>query len=325
MHSDASVLIFTATWIDPLTGEDAIQPECERMIKAQVGVDFDWHVTTDNPYPIATEQGKPEHRNVLHQYRQAREYFLNGKWDVLLTVEHDCVLPDEEAVQRLLDTPGDVIYAPYMLRHGQRHISTFQYINDRNLGMSLSGYKRELKEARERKIHRVSGVGFGCTLIRRNVLEAVEFTGAQPRDANECPDLRFSEDCLRKRFVSYGRFDVPVIHIDGGVWLHPFANRRNNVMKYLAVETVRAFAAGRIVQLTKGGEIELTLEEAVELARVGYIDPGQIPVQLLHPMGVPLTPELGVPLEPEQRTAPVITAEETPIEPPAKRARRKAN
>ena len=260
-----SLLIFTPTWIDPQTGEDAVHSDCSAAIKAQVGVEFDWHVTADNPFPIG------DYRNVLHQYQQARFYFLMGIWDALLTVEHDNVLPDPDAVKRMVETPGDVVYAPYLLRHGTRILSTWQYINDRNLGMSLSHYQAELHQAREKIVHRVSGAGFGCTLIRRHVLEAVEFSGPSPRDQNHCPDLRFAEDCLRKKFVSNGRFDVPVLHWDGAMCLHPFQNRRNRVTMYIALETMNALAAGRHVKLMKDVPISLSDEEAQELTRLGVV------------------------------------------------------
>lgn len=266
-----SILIFTPTWIDPDTGEDAIRPEVEHAIKMQMGVDFDWHVTSDNPHPIG------DYRNVLHQYQRAREWFLSNHahggqpYEALLTIEHDNVLPDPDAARRLLDTPGDVIYAPYKLRHGARCLNTWQYINDRNLGMSLSNYKHELMRARREVIHRVSGAGFGCTLIKRHVMEAIEFSGPRPRDANWCPDLRFAEDCLRNGFVANARFDVPVLHWDETRWVHPFENRRNQVAKYLALETMNAMAANRFVRLTQGAEIELTTEEAQELVSIGAV------------------------------------------------------
>ena len=279
--STAGLLIFTPTWVDEATGEDVIRPEVEAAIKNQVGVDFDWHVTSENPHPIG------DYRNVLHQYQRAREWFLHSKqYDALLTIEHDNRLPDENAVARLLDTPGDVVYAPYMLRHGTRLISTWQYINDFNLGMSLSNYPEELQRARDKTIWRVSGAGFGCTLIRRNVLEAIEFTGATDQDQNECPDLRFAEDCLRKHFIANGRFDVPVEHWNGNGWLHPVQDRSQGVGTYVAVETVRSFAAGRIVQLTQGCEIELSDDEAFELSRCGYITsaPNIAPTQIIAPL-----------------------------------------
>lgn len=306
MESTARVLIFTPTWIDPLTQEEAIHPDCAAAVKAQVGVEFDWHVTADNPFPVYDEHHERvyHYENVLHQYQQARAYFLNGTWDTFITVEHDNVLPDPGAVQRLVETPGDVVYAPYMLRHGQRILSTWRYENDRNLGMSLSNYPQELRRAREAVVHRISGAGFGCTLIRRHVLEQIEFAGATPRDQNMCPDLRFAETCLRKRFLSNGRFDVPVLHWDGDYCLHPFQSRRNPIMKYIALQTMNAVAAGRYVRLKQGEEISLTDEEAADLARLGAIEIVSVAAPA-PPADVPIAPpvaEVEVPAPARRRT-----------------------
>jgi hypothetical protein len=208
------VLIFTPTWLDPKTGEDAIRPECEASIKAQVFDEFDWHVGTDNPYAIG------DYRNVLHQYQAAREWFLNWgdcesiPYEAMLTVEHDNVLPDPGALQRMFDTPGDVIYAPYMLRHGARFLNTWTYENDRQLGEPLNHHKLEFLQALVDVVYRVSGAGFGCTLMRRAVLEKIEFTPPAGNDDNWVPDLRFAKACLAAGFVANGRFDVPVGHFD---------------------------------------------------------------------------------------------------------------
>ena len=295
-----NLLIFTPTWITE-RGTPAMHPDCRTAIETQrLQAKMKWAIGYENPYPIG------DYRNVLQQYQTARCLALEGGYDALLTVEHDNVLPDPEAVQRMLDTPGDIIYAPYLLRHGLRVLSTWQYINDRNLGMSLSGYRAELKRAREEVVHRVSGAGFGGTLIRRHVLEAIEFTPATARDRNECPDLRFAEDCLRKHFMAYGRFDVPVLHWEGNGWLHPFQNRRNGVADYIALETMNALAAGRHVRLVKDATIALSDEEAAELARLGVIRSAS-----------GLAPSLAV--EPEAQTPPLAAEVETVA--PARRNR----
>jgi hypothetical protein len=267
-RSSARLLIFTPTWLDPQTGEDAIAPECAAAIKSQAGIEFDWHVTADNPYPIG------DHRNVLHQYQQAREYFLGGKWDALLTLEHDNVLPDSAAVRRLVETPGAVIYAPYLLRHGHPVLNLLQYINDRNLGMSLSRYPRELQNARRDVVHRVSGTGLGCTLIRREALERIPFEATGKH--NPAPDMSFSRSALRQQLVMAGRFDVPVLHYSNGHWLHPWKNGQSK-MKYMALQTMNIMVDGNALPLTEGQIVDLDTNAANDFVRAGYLQPIGVP------------------------------------------------
>jgi len=183
------LMIFTPTWLTE-AGEEAIHPACRESIEAlKIEGSIRWVIGRENPFPV------PDHRNVLHQYRAARALFLAGEEDALLTVEHDHALPDPGAVQRMLDTPGDVVYAPYLLRHGWPVLSTWQYINDRNLGMSLSNYRDELERAVRQVVWRICGAGFGCTLFRRHVLERIEFRVEWPQNGAHC-DSFFTQDAF---------------------------------------------------------------------------------------------------------------------------------
>ena len=122
-----NLLVFTPTW-ETGAGQYAIHPECEAAIKAQrMGWpgQLDWCIGNENPYPIG------DHRNVLAQYAKARALLLaDDYYDALLTVEHDNVLPDAVVARRMWETPADVVYAPYQLRHGAGCLSTWQYIGD---------------------------------------------------------------------------------------------------------------------------------------------------------------------------------------------------
>jgi hypothetical protein len=206
------VLVFTPTW--EIEGGLAMRPECENTVFMQdIDGTLDHHIGRVNPFPIG------DHRNVLAQYQIIQREFLQGDWDALLTFEHDHLLPDTDAVQRLIDTGGDVVYAPYLLR-SSRTLSLWQWLPNGKIGASLSGYPRELAQARSENIWRVAGVGFGCTLMRRRVLEMIAFRETGPRDP--CPDLAFAQDCARLGFISLARLDVPVSHCDNEEWLMPF-------------------------------------------------------------------------------------------------------
>jgi hypothetical protein len=256
------LLIFTPTYTYP-DGTEAMAPECgEAILSQQVDGVVEWQVGRHNPHPGAS------HANVLAQYKQAQYVFLAGDWDALLTVEHDNVLPDSGAVQRLLDTPGDVVYAPYVLRHGVAVLSTWQYIGDRNIGESLTLHPDELAKAKAANAYRICGVGMGCTLFRRHTLEAIEFRKGDGE--SYAPDIPFAQDALHKGFVSYGRFDVPVLHRQNDDWLHPY--KTIGLKRYYCRVTVNARTPdGAYFRLVQGEYVEMLPKQAYDLTRAGFI------------------------------------------------------
>src|SRR4030095_12526491 len=196
------LLIFTPTY------EDGLRPETVASIVAQQTHHWlTWEIGRCNPYP-----GR-DMRNVLAQYSYARDLCLKEPYDALLTVEHDMVLPSH-AVQALCDTPAPVVYGTYLLRHGQPVLNAWQYIGQNGLGMSLDRYPAELNKYQQMGVGRVSGVGFGCTLIRRQVLEQVPFRA--DGSSGHAPDLPFALDCVRLGITQLARFDVKCGHIHEG-------------------------------------------------------------------------------------------------------------
>lgn len=204
--------------------------------------------------------------NVIAQYQKAWKMALDGGYDALLTVEHDMVLPSN-AVQKLYDTDAPVVYGVYMLRHGIPTLSAWQYINSTNLGMSLSLYPNEVIEARRRGWARVCGVGWGCTLIRREVLERVSVRSTAASDAG---DMAFATDCVRADILQIARFDVPCKHImpDGTV-LDPY--KGGIVARVLALQTFNANVGGSSLPMKKDRYYTVPPEVGYELQRAGYV------------------------------------------------------
>lgn len=293
------LLVYTPTYTLP-DGTEAMSPESVESVRAQqIDGDLVHEIGRHNPFPGA------DHRNVTAQYQQARAMFLAGDYDALLTVEHDNVLPDSGAIQRLLDTPGDVVYAPYILRHGVAVLSTWQYCGDRNLGQSLTLHPEELAQARAAVVWRICGVGHGCTLFRRYVLEKIDFRSGP--NGQWAPDIPFAQDALREGYVSMGRFDVPVLHRQNDAWLHPF--EAIGQKRYYCRVTVNALTPdGSRFRLVQGEYIKMTPDQAYDLARAGFIT---IPDERLwQASGLPL----GKDQEPETIT------ETATAEPEAERA-----
>lgn len=250
-----SLLVYTPTY------DGLLRPETVASVEAQRyhGL-LTYEVSEHNPYP-----GR-DMRNVTAQYQRARQLCLDGGYDALLTVEHDMVLPPD-AAQKLYDTDAPVVYGVYMLRHGSNVLNAWKYSGDRNLGMSLSLYPAELKRARQAGVARVCGVGFGCTLIRREALIKAPF---RQSDDGNAPDIPFALDCLHRGVVAMARFDVACGHIHEGRILDAYQNG-GIVARVYALQEVNVTVDGQTVHLTKGRYYTLPMELAGELARAGYV------------------------------------------------------
>ena len=238
-----------------------MRPETRASVEAQqTTIPFDWEIGYHNPFP------GEKNRNVVAQYQRAWDICLAGDYDALLTVEHDMVLPPD-AVQKLYYTDAPVVYGVYMLRHGTKTLNVWQYVNNRNLGMSLSLYPAELRQLRKQGWGEVSGTGWGCTLIRREVLQRLTVHS----NGDDAGDLTFSVDCLRAGFKQIARFDVPCGHIDDdGTVLDPY-RMGGIVSRVYALQDVTVGDDGRSVAMKKGRYYSITPNTANELVRAGYV------------------------------------------------------
>ena len=243
-----------------------LREETLRTVKAQTLVSASG-VAGEVRHVVHLEQAypPPDNRNVLAQYVRARDRTLKGKYDALLTVEHDMWLP-VLALRMLWDTGAQVAYGVYVLRHGASVLNAWEFVSGSvNLGESLSIHPRKLAKAVKQGVVPVSGVGFGCTLIRRDVLEKIPFRSGEK--GSEAPDVPFATDCLRAGISQVAHFGVLCghYHPDEGRWLWPFAECGS--VTCVAQQDVTT-KSGRLVA---GERYELPVDEARELSRAGYV------------------------------------------------------
>lgn len=272
------VMVFTPTWVRG-DGSLAMRPEVEAALAAQ---DYEGEmvrvVGTFNPFPGQS------HRNVLAQYQRAREEFLAGDCGALLTVEHDVVVP-ADGLSNLVETleggwgegekggrgAGEigVVFGVYMLRHGSGVCNAWEFIGDHAMGESLTLYPKDLAAARAAGVVRVSGVGWGCTLIRREVVERIRFhTGG---DMNAAGDIAFAMDCLYQGVVMVADMRVACDHFDGELRLGAFGGDMSGYVKVVAQQDVVVMDGQGSRQLERGEEYEMQLGLANDLARAGYV------------------------------------------------------
>lgn len=239
--------------------------ESFKALKAPAGVTVDKFIVRDNPI----KNPEYKHMNTLQMYQNAQKKVLAEDYDALLIFEHDMLVP-EDGLIKLWEIDVPVAYGLYMLRHGAKCVNAFTMIDDSpNIGKSVSFKKSVFLAALRKKIVRVSGVGFGFTLIKREVLEKVPF---RQTDQNFAPDWGFAVDCTKKKIKQYCRFDVICGHIEqDGVILFPKEDKVN-VTK---VKILKQFVSGK---LYRPGEIaEIEDEKLDDFIRAGYI----------HILGVP--------------------------------------
>ena len=149
----------------------------------------------DNPYPNGGLRDK--YLNVTHNYNFARRYTIGGRYDALLCVEADMILPPD-TLRRLVACDADVAYGLYVFRHTRHTWSAYIKLGDRH-GRSLSQEPEQARDLWGRVID-VQGVGLGCTLIRRQVLEQLDFH-LHPEVIQTCCDWLLARDCVRHGFT----------------------------------------------------------------------------------------------------------------------------
>lgn len=247
-------------------GVPQIWPETQASIAALTapeGVELVIETPMNNPYP---GEG---HRNTLHQYNVARQDALSGGYDALLAVEHDMIVPPD-ALIKLWQTDAPVVYALYVLRHGSNLVNLMTHNGNKNMGESFSLHGREYSEAVKRGAVEVSGVGFGCTLIRREALQAHSFHGMEESYA---PDYGFAVDCLRGGTRQYARFDVVCGHID------PEANcvlwPKNGTMNTIKCKIYQPFVGVGVDGSRKyipGEVVDVPLTVANDYMRAGFLE-----------------------------------------------------
>jgi hypothetical protein len=249
------ILIFT-----PVTPGGLRHETVASIVGQQTNHWITWEIGRCNPYP-----GR-DMRNVLAQYSYARELCLRGPYDALLTAEEDMVLPSH-AVATLCHTPAPVVYATYPLRP-DGVLNAWRYEGTSGLGMSLDRYPDELARLRRLGCGRVSGCGFGCTLIRRQVLETIPF---RQDGSDHAPDMPFALDCVRKEILQLARFDVRCGHIDRGVLLETQSETNSGKVTVKCIQAVNVIEDGGGISMVEGETYSVSPENAKHLVDLGYV------------------------------------------------------
>lgn len=159
-------------------------------------------------------------KSITAKYQQARAVALDSGYDALLTLESDMIVPPD-ALERLLELSTDVAYALYVFRHGRYAWSASTALSvDKNEPLSNApDTARKLWG----QVIKVAGIGLGCTLIRRHVLEVVPFH-CREHGHN---DWTFAQDVAYAGGEQLCHTGVVCGHIHKNTVLYPDVNEEN--------------------------------------------------------------------------------------------------
>lgn len=144
-----------------------------RSVGGRLDVWFPWQGYGD---------GQRDSRDTIaSKYNAGRDRALTGGYDAMLCLESDMIVPPD-ALTKLAATGADVAYGLYVFRRQPWHWSAYSVLE------GMVGYPLSKVPERARVdwggVVDVDGVGLGCTLIRRHVLEAFPFRAEGERHAD---------------------------------------------------------------------------------------------------------------------------------------------
>lgn len=153
--------------------------------------------------------GKSRWENLCRKLQHARRMALAGGYDALLTVESDIILPDD-ALEKLWAVDAPVVYGLFALRAPPHHWNATVAMAEGYLHL-LTMNKQDARLAWG-WVWPCEGHGQAVCLIRREVLEAIDFRNSRPE--TRAQDWEFSFDCQELGFKQMCHLGVVCGHID---------------------------------------------------------------------------------------------------------------
>jgi len=174
---------------------------------------LEWQGGTVTHYcPSGGDDGQPD--SINRKYNEARDVFLAGKWDYFMCAEADMILPTN-ALEKLRRLDADIAYGLYVWRKAKHEWSAYRDLTVTS-GVSISKTPDLARECWG-KVIEVAGVGQGCTLIKRHVIEAQPFRWRQ----GMITDWLMSIDAQYNNFTQLCDLSVVCGHINGQMVLYP--------------------------------------------------------------------------------------------------------
>ena len=173
---------------------------------------LDWDERLDALYLLGGDASPVYWTNQLVKLNQARDVMLANRYDALLTIDSDIIVPID-ALRKLSEVEADVVYGTIVLRQVVWHpwnVNT--KLDGETMKITFLTDDREAARAAWGKVIDSMGHGQAICFIRRHVLEAFPFRSDKP--THYAADWYLSIDCQQQGFTQKHHLGVICGHID---------------------------------------------------------------------------------------------------------------
>jgi hypothetical protein len=163
-------------------------------------------------YKVIRDKGKHDHiiKKITSGRNIIREHAIKNKYDYVLYIDTD-VVPPPNALAKMLSDRKDVVAGLCLISSnlkGNVRIIPNTYDFDDEEGFCRPMVVQDVLNG---QIREVSCAGFGCTMVTRKALEAVEFRFYEKSMAGE--DIAFFVDARIKGFKTFADNSVKCVHV----------------------------------------------------------------------------------------------------------------
>jgi GT2 family glycosyltransferase len=161
---------------------------------------------------VRVHRGDNSRQALCNAQNYAKKRALEGNYDYLMFIESDLV-PKADIITRLVARQVPVVGACYYIGHKVKTLCTF--FTEEKQGQGIYGTRvilpKEIPTFLGTGLRRVHGVGFGCTLIRRDVFTRFDFWYDE-RFSEKHSDVYFYMDLWNKGVPVFNDTSILVAH-----------------------------------------------------------------------------------------------------------------
>ena len=209
-------------------GKHYIFPENYQCITSFDYPNYDWIIVDNSSNDVYVRKLRREGYKKVHKIKRAgnsrdtlsdsqnyvKNYFVKGDYDYLLMVESD-LLPPPNTISRLMSYKLPIVGALYYLSDGVRRVPCIFFTDYKKEHASMGTRlirQQEVSKFVGSGLRKVHGMGFGCALIRRDIIKDYNFWTDERFD-NKHSDVYFYMQLQNRGVPVFVDTDFVVTHI----------------------------------------------------------------------------------------------------------------